>query len=128
MDDSTPRKKTSVQTTSRTNVLSSFLTPDILQHLCRELNHDKIEAEFSIKVSIYIDLNRYFSNSYSKSRLSSNAQINWIISETNRFRGSTANKRRYLFEFTRNSSNQCQCVDAKHSSIILSSNGAIRIT
>lgn len=29
----------------------SFLAPDILKHLCRELDRDKVEAEFSIKVS-----------------------------------------------------------------------------
>lgn len=28
----------------------SFLLPDILKHLCRELDRDKVEAEFSTKV------------------------------------------------------------------------------
>jgi len=30
----------------------SFLAPDILKHLCRELDRDKVEAEFSIKVNM----------------------------------------------------------------------------
>lgn len=43
-------KKTSAQAPSHT-MPPSFLTPDVLKHLCRELDRDKIEAEFSSKVN-----------------------------------------------------------------------------
>lgn len=49
-DGAASPKKTPVPVTSYT-MPSSFLTSDILKHLCRELDRDKVEAEFSIKVS-----------------------------------------------------------------------------
>ncbi|EGI57881.1 PREDICTED: uncharacterized protein LOC105153410 [Acromyrmex echinatior] len=55
VDGSTsPKKRTSVQATSHT-MSSSFLEPDILKHLCRELDRDKVEAEFSIKRRIALE-------------------------------------------------------------------------
>lgn len=51
VDDSTSSKKTPMPTMSHT-MPPSFLAPDILKHLCRELDRDKVEAEFSIKVNM----------------------------------------------------------------------------
>lgn len=50
VDGSTSPKSTSAQPTSYT-MPPSFLTPDVLKHLCRELDRDKVEAEFSTKVN-----------------------------------------------------------------------------
>ncbi|XP_020287121.1 uncharacterized protein LOC109856364 [Pseudomyrmex gracilis] len=47
-------KKTSAQAPSHT-MPPSFLTPDVLKHLCRELDRDKIEAEFSSKKRIALE-------------------------------------------------------------------------
>lgn len=49
VDGSTSPKRASAQISSHT-MPPSFLAPDILKHLCRELDRDKVEAEFSIKV------------------------------------------------------------------------------
>ncbi|XP_066596183.1 uncharacterized protein [Prorops nasuta] len=38
-----------------TEFSSSFISPEILQHLCRELDRDKVEAEFSIKRRIALE-------------------------------------------------------------------------
>lgn len=51
VDDSTSSKKTPLPIMSHT-MPPSFLAPDILKHLCRELDRDKVEAEFSIKVNM----------------------------------------------------------------------------
>lgn len=56
VDDSISSKKTPLHTMSHT-MPPSFLTPDILKHLCRELDRDKVEAEFSIKVNMLRSLN-----------------------------------------------------------------------
>lgn len=54
VEDSTSSKKTPVPTISHT-MPPSFLEPDILKHLCRELDRDKVEAEFSIKRRIALE-------------------------------------------------------------------------
>ncbi|XP_018361464.1 PREDICTED: uncharacterized protein LOC108760159 [Trachymyrmex cornetzi] len=54
VDGSTSPKRTSAQATSHT-IPPSFLEPDILKHLCRELDRDKVEAEFSIKRRIALE-------------------------------------------------------------------------
>ncbi|XP_012233187.1 uncharacterized protein [Linepithema humile] len=54
IDDSATPKKSPAQATSHT-IPSSFLAPDILKHLCRELDRDKVEAEFSIKKRIALE-------------------------------------------------------------------------
>ncbi|XP_018053999.1 PREDICTED: uncharacterized protein LOC108690954 [Atta colombica] len=54
VDGSTSPKRTSAQVTSHT-MPPSFLEPDILKHLCRELDRDKVEAEFSIKRRIALE-------------------------------------------------------------------------
>ncbi|XP_050445530.1 uncharacterized protein LOC126848583 [Cataglyphis hispanica] len=54
VDDSISSKKTPLHTMSHT-MPPSFLTPDILKHLCRELDRDKVEAEFSIKKRIALE-------------------------------------------------------------------------
>lgn len=45
-------KKVSAQANVTTAMLTSFIQPDILKHLCRELDRDKVEAEFSIRVRL----------------------------------------------------------------------------
>lgn len=50
VDGSTSPKRTSAQPTSHT-MPPSFLAPDVLKHLCRELDRDKVETEFSTKVN-----------------------------------------------------------------------------
>ncbi|XP_018318377.1 uncharacterized protein [Mycetomoellerius zeteki] len=54
VDGSTSPKRTSAQATSHT-MPPSFLEPDILKHLCRELDRDKVETEFSIKRRIALE-------------------------------------------------------------------------
>ncbi|XP_070170921.1 uncharacterized protein [Polyergus mexicanus] len=54
VDDSISSKKTPVHTMSHT-MPPSFLTLDILKHLCRELDRDTVEAEFSIKKRIALE-------------------------------------------------------------------------
>lgn len=54
VDGSTSPKSTSAQPTSYT-MPPSFLTPDVLKHLCRELDRDKVEAEFSTKRRIALE-------------------------------------------------------------------------
>ncbi|KAM0734896.1 hypothetical protein ACS0PU_011009 [Formica fusca] len=54
VDDSISSKKTPVHTMSHT-MPPSFLTPDILKHLCREIDRDTVEAEFSIKKRIALE-------------------------------------------------------------------------
>ena len=49
VDGSTSPKRMSAQATSHT-MPPSFLEPDVLKHLSRELDRDKVETEFSIKV------------------------------------------------------------------------------
>lgn len=56
VDDSISSKKTPLHTMDHT-MPPSFLTPDILKYLCRELDRDKVEAEFSIKVNMLRSLN-----------------------------------------------------------------------
>ena len=47
----TTPKKSSAMSNTPSMMPSSFIDPDILKHLCRELDSDKVEAEFSIRVS-----------------------------------------------------------------------------
>ncbi|KAL0121012.1 hypothetical protein PUN28_008622 [Cardiocondyla obscurior] len=54
VDSSTSPKRTSTQTVGHA-IPSSFLAPDVLKHLCRELDRDKVEAEFSIKRRIALE-------------------------------------------------------------------------
>ncbi|KAL6260362.1 hypothetical protein P5V15_007892 [Pogonomyrmex californicus] len=55
VDSSAHSKKTSAERPTNQMLPSSFLAPDILKHLCRELDRDKIEAEFSIKRRIALE-------------------------------------------------------------------------
>lgn len=43
-------KRTSPINNKFSTMLPSFIDADILKHLCRELDSDKVEAEFSIRV------------------------------------------------------------------------------
>lgn len=45
----TPKKISPINNKFST-MLPSFIDEDILKHLCRELDSDKVEAEFSIRV------------------------------------------------------------------------------
>ncbi|XP_018349258.1 PREDICTED: uncharacterized protein LOC108752723 [Trachymyrmex septentrionalis] len=54
VDGSTSPKRTSAQATSHT-MPPSFLEPDVLKHLSRELDRDKVETEFSIKRRIALE-------------------------------------------------------------------------
>lgn len=87
-DSATP-KKSPAQATSHT-IPSSFLAPDILKHLCRELDRDKVEAEFSIKVNADLNLldKSFLSKLYVIQMLS-----NSVILEKNRLGGSVTSKR-----------------------------------
>jgi len=113
VDGSTSPKRTSAQVTSHT-MSPSFLEPDILKHLCRELDRDKVETEFSIKVDadlLFRPIKIFSIN-------------NLIVLETNRLRRSVTGERRCIY-FARISSNKCQSIGGKHSSDILPSSGAI---
>ncbi|XP_071564290.1 uncharacterized protein [Temnothorax nylanderi] len=49
-----PKRTSPAQTTSHT-MPPSFLAPDVLKHLCRELDRDKVETEFSTKRRIALE-------------------------------------------------------------------------
>ncbi|OAD55044.1 hypothetical protein WN48_05617, partial [Eufriesea mexicana] len=51
----TTPKKTSAISNIPLMMLPSFIDPDILKHLCRELNRDKVEAEFSVRRKIALE-------------------------------------------------------------------------
>ncbi|XP_076668213.1 uncharacterized protein LOC143368881 isoform X2 [Andrena cerasifolii] len=62
-------KKVSAQANVTPAMLTSFIQPDILKHLCRELDRDKVEAEFSIRRRIaFEEAFRVKGESYSRSR------------------------------------------------------------
>lgn len=46
----TTPKKTSATNNMPSMIFPSFIDPNILRHLCRELDSDKVEAEFSVRV------------------------------------------------------------------------------
>lgn len=72
----------------------SFLAPDVLKYLCRELDRDKVEAEFSVKVrtNVYLDFCHLTCRS-DKSLLSPNFLMN-AASLRRRFRGESPWKKR----------------------------------
>lgn len=115
VDGSTSPKRTSAQPRGYA-MPSSFLAPDVLKHLCRELDRDKVEAEFSTKVN-EAELNSTDNFLY-KSFVA--------VLETDRFGGSVTGERRYIFDSARISSNRCQRTGGKYSPDILPSSGAIR--
>nr|XP_034188953.1 uncharacterized protein LOC117608246 [Osmia lignaria] len=64
-------KKTSAVTNTSSTMLPSFLEPDILKHLCRELDSDKVEAEFSVRRKIaFEEALRVKGETYSRTRRS----------------------------------------------------------
>nr|XP_012139030.1 PREDICTED: uncharacterized protein LOC100880229 isoform X1 [Megachile rotundata] len=68
---STSPKKASAVTNIPSTMLPSFLEPDILKHLCRELDSDKVEAEFSIRRKLaFKEALRVKGETYSRTRRS----------------------------------------------------------
>ncbi|KAK9297265.1 hypothetical protein QLX08_008990 [Tetragonisca angustula] len=67
----TTPKKSSAMSNTPSMIPSSFIDPDILKHLCRELDSDKVEAEFSIRRKLaFEEALRVKGESYSHSRRS----------------------------------------------------------
>ncbi|CAD1479692.1 unnamed protein product, partial [Heterotrigona itama] len=65
----TPKKSSAMSNTP--SMTPSFIDPDILKHLCRELDSDKVEAEFSIRRRIaFEEALRVKGESYTHSRRS----------------------------------------------------------
>ncbi|CAK9795841.1 hypothetical protein ANTQUA_LOCUS512 [Anthophora quadrimaculata] len=66
-----PSNKTSAMSNTPSTMLSSFIDADILKHLYRELDMDKVEAEFSIRRKIALkEALRVKGDNYSHSRRS----------------------------------------------------------
>ncbi|XP_054013878.1 uncharacterized protein LOC128895373 [Hylaeus anthracinus] len=68
-ENSSPPKRTSALATVSSVIPSSFIPPDILKHLCRELDRDKVEGEFLIRRRIgYEEALRAKGESYTRSK------------------------------------------------------------